>query len=314
MTILKKFLAMVGTVLLLSFLSFLAFQVIPGDAAQVQLGTNATPEALLELREELGLNDPVLVRYARWLKGALQGDFGVSTRYRMPVSELLSQMLPNTLALALLSLLLVLVLAFPLGLLCARFEGSLFDRFFTWVNQTVMAVPSFFLGILISIFLGIVLRLFVPGRAISWSENPAECLRYLFFPALAIALPKAAMSVRFLKSSLITEKNKDYVRTARGKGMSRTRVLLTQMLGNAMISVVTFLGVVAAEVLAGSIVVEQVFGVNGLGRLLVASIANRDYNVVQAIILYLGIAVVLVNLLVDVLYRRLDPRVRRQAS
>lgn len=311
MGILRKILAMIGTVLLLSFLTFLAFQVIPGDAAQVQLGTNATPEALEALRAEMGLDDPVPIRYARWLANAVQGDFGTSSRYRTPVSELLSQMLPNTLALAALSLLLVLALSFPLGIVCARFEGGLFDRFFTWVNQTFMAIPSFFLGILISIFLGIVLRLFVPGRAVSWNDDAAECLRYLFFPALAIALPKAAMTVRFLRNALITEKHKDYVRTARSKGMSRTGVLLTQMLGNALIPVVTFLGVIAAEVLAGSIVVEQVFGVNGLGRLLVASIANRDYNVVQAIILYIGAAVVMVNLLVDLLYHRLDPRVRR---
>ncbi len=314
MRILKKLLTMLGTVLLLSFLSFLAFQVIPGDAAQVQLGTNATPEALEALREEMGLTDSVPVRFGRWLAAAAQGDFGNSTRYRMPVTELLARMMPNTLWLAVISLVLIMALALPLGLLCARWEGSLFDRAFTWMNQIFMAVPSFFLGMLISFFLGIGLKLFVPGRAVSWENDPIGCLRYLFFPALAIAIPKAAMTVRFLRNSLIGEKRTDYVRTARGKGMSENRILLTQMLPNALIPVVTFLGVIAAEVLAGSIVVEQVFGVSGLGRLLVVSISNRDYNVVQAIILYIGIAVVFVNLLVDLLYRKLDPRVRDEAE
>lgn len=314
MKIVKKLLTMLGTVLLLSFLSFLAFQVIPGDAAQVQLGTNATPEALQALREELGLNDPVLVRFGRWLLAAVQGDLGNSTRYRVPVSELMGQMMPNTLWLAGLSLMLVIIIALPLGLICARWEGSLLDRTFLWVNQTFMAVPSFFLGMLISVFLGIGLKLFVPGRAVSWSQDPVGCLQYLFFPALAVAVPKAAMTIRFLRNSLISEKQKDYVRTARSKGMSENRVLFSQMLPNALIPAVTFLGIIAAEVLAGSIVVEQVFGVSGLGRLLVASISNRDYNVVQAIILYIGLAVVLVNLLVDLLYERLDPRVRDESD
>lgn len=312
MRILKKLLALLGTLLLLSFFVFLAFQIIPGDTAQAQLGTNATPEAVEALREEMGLNDPVLVRFGRFVSGAVQGDFGDSSRYRMPVNSLVGSMLPNTVVLAVMSLVLIIVLSFPLGILCARWEGSVVDRAFTNLNQVFMAVPAFFLGILLSLFLGIVLNLFVPGRFISFSENPLRCIRYLFFPALAIAIPKMAMTVRFLRNALVVEKGKDYVRTARSLGLSQSETMVHYMVRNAMISVTTFLGVIAAEVFAGSIIIEQVFGVNGIGRLLVASISNRDYNVVQAIVLYIGIAVVIVNLCVDLLYGKLDPRVRRK--
>ncbi len=291
----RKGIMLVIAVLVLSFVTFLAFQVLAGDAATMKLGTNATPEAIEALREEMGLNDAVIVRYGRWLKGVLHGDFGESSRYRMPVSELLGQMLPNTLLLAVLSILLILLIAFPLGLLYARFPGSLLDHAGTVINQTFMAVPAFFLGLLISVVLGLGLRWFEPGDFVSYNQDFRACVAYLIFPALAIAIPKAAMTVRFLRSALLTERRKDYIRTARSKGLSENAVLLRHMLPNAIPGVRTFIGVIVSEIIAGSIVVEQVFGVSGLGRLLVQSISNRDYNVVQAIVLYIGIVVLLIN-------------------
>ena len=291
----RKGVAVLIAVLALSFVTFLAFQILPGDQAMLKLGTNATPEALEALREEMGLNDPFLVRYGRWLGGVFTGNFGESSNYKMPVTELLWQVLPNTLLLAAISILMILLIAFPLGLLYARFPGSAVDRTGAMLNQTMMAVPAFFLGLLISVVLGLWLRLFSPGAFVSYDESLSGCIVYLIFPALAIALPKAAMTVRFLRSALLTERAKDYVRTARSKGLSENKVLLLHMLPNALPGVRTFIGVIVSEIIAGSIVVEQVFGVNGLGRLLVRSISNRDYNVVQAIVLYIGIVVLLVN-------------------
>lgn len=291
----KKGVAVLIAVLALSFVTFLAFQILPGDTAAMKLGTNATPEALEALREEMGLNDPLLVRYGRWLGGVLTGDFGESANYKRPVSQLLWQVLPNTLIMAGISIFMILVIAFPLGLLYARFPGSAVDRSGAMVNQTLMAVPAFFLGLLISVVLGLWLRVFTPGAFVSYDENLGKCISYLVFPALAIAIPKAAMTIRFLRSALLTERAKDYVRTARSKGLTEGKVLMLHMLPNALPGVRTFIGVIVSEIIAGSIVVEQVFGVNGLGRLLVRSIANRDYNVVQAIVLYIGIVVLLIN-------------------
>ncbi len=314
MKVLRKVAGLIGTVLLLSFFVFLAFQILPGDSAVTKLGTNATPEQIAALREEMGLNDNFLVRYGRFLKGAVVGDFGTSTRYKMPVSELLGTTLPNTLCLAVMSILMVMLLSIPLGVLCARFENRLPDRILTGTGQLFMAVPAFFMGILISLILGVWLHWFLPGRTVDFGTNPMGCITATVYPALAIAIPKIGMTVRYLRNALIAEKGKDYVRTSRSLGISESRILFRNMLPNALISVLTFLGVIAAELLAGSIVIEQVFGINGIGRLLVSSVANRDYNVVEAIVLYIGVMVVLVNLLVDLLYGALDPRVRRAGN
>lgn len=291
----RKGIAIVIAILALTFVTFLLFQVLPGDSAIVKLGTNQTPEALAALREEMGLNDPVLVRYGRWLAGVFVGDFGRSVQYNRPVSDLLWQFLPNTLLLAALSIVLIIVIAFPFGLLYGRFPGSAVDRGGAMLNQTLMAVPAFFLGMLISVVLGLWMQLFIPMRFVPYSDGLGPCISYLIFPALAIAIPKAAMTIRFLRSSILTERSKDYVRTARSKGLTEGTVLMRHILPNALPGVRTFIGVIISEIIAGSIVVEQVFNVDGLGRLLVQSISNRDYNVVQAIVLYIGIVVLLVN-------------------
>lgn len=300
----KKIISMIAAVWVLSFITFLAFSVLPGDAAEVRLGTNATPEQVEELREEMGLNDNIVVRYGRWIGGVLTGDMGQSSRYNVPVSELFAQTLPNTLLLAGLSFLLILVLSFPLGLLYARYPGSIGDRTGVFLNQTLMAVPAFFMGILISVILGLGMHLFIPGAFVSYDEGLGACLAYLFFPALAVALPKTAMTVRFLRSALLSEKRREYVRTARSKGLGEWEILWKHLLPNALAATVTFLGVIVSEIVAGSIVIEQVFGINGLGRLLVGSVANRDYDVVQALVLYIGIVVIVLNGVIEALMQK----------
>jgi len=305
----RKCLILLASLLVMSFLTFFAFTVIPGDSAAASLGTEATPEQIAALQKTYGLDEPLPVRYAHWLSGALSGDFGTSSAYGVGALALLADKFPTTLTLGLLSILLILLIALPLGILTSRRRGTAGDRIFTLVNQTFMSIPPFFLGMLITLLFGLLLRWFQPGSFVKPQENFVKSLSFLFYPALAIAIPKAAMLVRFIRTSFYKERSQDYVRTARSKGMTERQVIFSQILKNAMIPVITFFGMMIAEILAGSIIVEQVFNLPGIGRLLVVSIANRDNTVVQAIVLYTAGLVLVINALVDLMYHVLDPRV-----
>lgn len=311
----KKIATLIMTLFVVSAAAFIAFQIIPGDVVTSILGTEATPEREAQLREELGLNDPPVARYFRWAGGVLRGDLGVSYRYAknmnemMPVAELIGDKLPVTLSLAAISLALIVVVSIPLGVLWARSKNKALDAALGVITQTSMAVPSFFLGILVTYLFGMVLKCFVPGGYVSYEKDLGGFLFYLFFPAMAIALPKAAMTARFLRGSMLTEMKADYVRTARSKGCSERRVMYGHVLRNAMMPVITFLGMIIAEIVAGSIVVEQVFSLPGIGRLLISSISTRDLPVVEILILYITFVVIFVYFLVDILYRVVDPRI-----
>ncbi len=308
--ILKRIGTLIITLLIISFLSFLAFYLIPGDAAVASLGMDADEAAIEALREELGLNRPVIVQYGDWLFSAVRGDFGESTQYHLPVSQLVSQRLPATITLALYSMGMIILVSFPLGLLGTKKPGGAVDTAVTVLSQVGMAVPQFFLGILLTFFFGIVLSWFTVGGYISPKEDLAGFLNFLVLPAVAVAVPKCATMTRYIRNSVVAQKKMDYVRTARGKGNSEKRILLNHVLINVMMPVVTMLAMMMADVLAGSIVVEQVFNIPGLGRLLITSISNRDYPVVQAIVLYIASTVVVMNTLADIAYQKLDPRVR----
>ena len=306
----QKTIALIITLLVVAFLTFLAFEIIPGDSAEALLGMDATEAEVEAMREELGLNQPFLVRYVRFIASSLRGDFGTSYQYGIPVKELLADRLPITIGLAVIAFVLMILISVPLGLLAGGKENSVAAGVITFVSQFVMAIPPFFLGMLLTLVFGILLRWFTPGKYVPLSEDVWGYWKGMFFPALAIALPKIAMTVQFLRSSVARQKKMDYVRTARSKGNSKRRTLTGHVLKNALIPVVTFLGMAAADLLAGSIVIEQVFNLSGVGRLLVVSITNRDFPVVQTIILYIAATVILMNYLVDILYHRLDPRVQ----
>lgn len=308
--ILKKIGIFILTLLGISVLVFFAFQVIPGDPTTRMLGTQATPEKIAALREELGLNDPGIVRYFHWLFGFVTGDFGSSYSYNMPVSELLSGKLYITGALSAMSFLMVLGISLPLGVLLARFAHSILDRIVMVINQIVMSIPPFFIGIIFTYLFGLILKLFMPGDFIQHSEDPAGFWGYLVFPALAIALPKSAMVVKLLRSSMVREMSEDYVRTAYSRGNSRWQVLRSHVMRNAIIPVVTFLAVTLVDIIAGSIIIEQVFAIPGIGRLLLTSIIGRDLPVVQTIIMIISIAVITVNYIADISYKYIDPRIR----
>ena len=310
----KKFFSMAATLFLVSFLVFAAFEVIPGDVAVSMLGTNATESTVAALREELGLNRPFLTRFFEWIGSCLSGDFGESYSYHMPVWEMISEKIPITMTMALMSFLITVAVSIPLGVYLAKHAGSKVDKGMYMTNQVVMAVPSFFMGIIFTYFFGLVLRWFVPGGFVPYDKSMTGFLGYLIFPSIAIALPKIAMTVKLLRSSILTESKKDYVRTAYSRGNNTTEVLYRHVLKNAMIPVITFLGMTFTDMVAGSIVVEQVFNIPGLGRILLTSISNRDYPVVEIIILFIALLIMVVNFAVDILYRYLDPRIREQQS
>ena len=307
----KKIITLIITLLFISLLTFSAFSVIPGGGPLSKLGLDASPEAIEKLQKEYGLDKPLPVRYARWLGGALQGDFGQSYKYeRMTVSQLIATRLPVTVLLAVMSFIIIIVVSVPLGMLSARFSGRWPDIAINQFTQIIMAIPSFFLGIIITYIFGLVLKIFQTGGFVDMDKDFWGCVRFLIFPAIAVALPKIAMVVKYLRNSVLAEVGKDYVRTAYSKGNTETQVLYGHVLRNALIPVITFVAMVVAEILAGSLVIEQVFGIPGMGRLLVSSISTRDYPVVQAAVLYITSVVVIINFLVDILYQVADPRVR----
>ena len=291
-------------------LAFMAFQLIPGDPTTKLLGTDYTPERAEALREELGLNRNVLVRYGEWLAGFVTGDLGVSYSYNMPVDQVMAGKGAVTAGLSLMAWCFIIVISIPLGIVLARYQGGPLDRVFVAVNQVFMAIPPFFLGILFTYIFGLVLRLFVPGGFISPGQSFGGFLGYLIFPALAIAIPKAARVTKLLRSTILNQMGLDYVRTAYSRGNSRWNVIRSHVLRNAILPVVTYIAMTLADIVAGSIIVEQVFALPGLGRLLVASIGNRDYPVVQCIVVIIAFVVVFMNYLADVVTQYIDPRVR----
>lgn len=308
--IVKKALTLAGTLLLVSFIAFLLFQIVPGDPVTSMLGTEYSEERAESLREELGINKPVIVRYVNWLTDFVKGDFGISYKYKMPVSRLISDKMPVTMYLAVITLIVIVIISVPLGVFMARFGHRKASKIFDIVNQSVMAVPSFFLGIMITIIFGLVLKWFTPGKYVSYRDDFNGFIMYLIPAAFAVAIPKIAMMVKFLKNSLIREMDSDYVRTAYSKGAGENRVLFCHVLRNGLMPAITLLGMIIAEIMAGSIVVEQVFNLPGLSVILVSSVSTRDYPVVQAIVVYIAFVVIITNCIVDILYHIIDPRVK----
>ena len=306
----KKIGTLLLTMVLVSLFVFLAFSLIAGDAAERMLGTEATPERLEALRAELGLNKPMLVRYVDWLAALLRGDMGISYQYSLPVSQLIAQRLRPTLTLTLLAFALIAAVSIPVGVVTAKYAGGALDRAVTVVGQLLMSVPPFFTGILFTYLFGLVLRCFVPGAFPAAGSGAGRYLGYLFFPALAIALPRIAMTVRLLRGCILDEAQKDYVRTSMARGRSRGDILYRHVLKNTLVPLVTFLAMTVAELVAGSVIIEQVFSIPGLGRLLISGISNRDAPVVQAVVTLAAFWVVLCNLTGDLLGRRIDPRLR----
>ncbi len=305
----KKLIIMIVTILLVSFLVFFSFYFIAGDQATAMLGIQATPEAVLALRQELGLDQPFLVQYGNWLWNMVQGDFGHSYSYNMQVKDLLVEKLPITVCVTLMAMVMVIVISIPISVWVAKHKDGVVDRIVYGWNQFLMAVPPFFMGIMMTYLFGLVLKFFVPGGYISYEKDVIGFLVYLITPAIAMALPKSAMTIKLLRSSMLHELDQDYVRTAYSKGNTTNKVLYGHVLQNALLPVITFLGMVLTEMMVGSIIMEQVFGIPGLGSILLYGINNRDVVLVQGILVCLAVFVVVINSLVDIAYGWIDPRI-----
>ncbi|GHV49258.1 peptide ABC transporter [Spirochaetia bacterium] len=299
------------TLFLVSLLTFTAFRIIPGDPASFILGMEATDEQIEMLREEMGLNRPLPVQYFAWLKNFLTGNLGNSSRFRgASISGMIRERLPVTFSLASIALGFILIISIPAVLLSVKKEGSALDRSMNTLTAVNISFPGFFLAVLFIWVFGLILKLFVPGAYVDYRTNTAGFLGYLVFPALAIAIPNAAILVKFLRASVFQQLRSDYVRTAYSKGNSPRRTLYIHVLKNAIIPGVTLLGMIIGEIFSGSIVIEQVFTIPGIGRLLIASITSRDYPMVQTLVVYIAFIVIAANTLVDIAIQSIDPRIR----
>ena len=292
-----------------SLVIFLVVEVAPGDPASFMLGTNARPDTVEALREQLGLNMPVWQRYLTWVSGLVTGDLGTSYTYRSPVSEIVADRLVVSAPLAILALLLTVLIAFPAGILAATRRGSATDTAVMGATQLGVAVPNFWFAML-SVWLFAITLGWMPSGGFPGWDDPVAALRALTLPAIALALPQASILTRIMRSALLDTLSEDYVRSARAKGLSRRQALRRHALRGALIPVLTIIGLQFSFLLAGAIVIENVFFLPGLGRLIFQAISARDLIVVESVVMLLVAAVILVNFLVDLTYGLVDPRLR----
>jgi peptide/nickel transport system permease protein len=309
---LKRLLSLAISLAVASVVIFVAIEVVPGDPASYMLGINARPDTVAALREELGLNMSPPERYLAWVGGLLQGDFGTSYTYRTPVAEMISERLWVSLPLALFALALSTLIAFPAGILAAARRGSPWDLGVMGVTQLGIAVPNFWFAMLMVLVFAINLRWFSAGGFPGWEAGLLPGLKALFLPAVSLALPQASILARVMRSALLDTLDEDYIRTARAKGLTRRQVLRRHALRNALIPVLTIIGLQFSFLLAGAIIIENVFFLPGLGRLVFQSISARDLIVVESVVMLLVFAVVAVNFAVDLAYAAVDPRLRRR--
>ena len=306
----KRFVTFLATLLGATVLTFLALEILPGDPALVILGNDAPESAILALRLELGLDRPALARYLDWLRDLLTGASPNSYTYKVPVAELIEERLAITVPLALFAMALSIAFALPLGIYAAQHHNKTADVAVMSASQIGISVPNFWLAILLVLLFAVNLRGFAAGGFPGWSAGIGPALKALLLPAIALATVQGAILARFVRSAILDTMREDYVRTARAKGLSRRATMWRHVLRNALIPVITIAGLQFANLMAGTIVVENVFALPGLGRLLLQSITNRDLVVVRDIVVLIAAMVVVINFIVDLLYAAIDPRLR----
>lgn len=307
--VVQRLLTVVPTILVVATVTFIALQVIPGDIVEIMLGTEARSEDVARLRQEFGLDRPLVVRYVEWLGHLVRGDLGTSISYREPVVRLIWQRLPVTLSVAAAAMFVAVVLAVPLGVLAARRAWSPLDLSVLAGSQVGLAIPTFWMGILLLLWLAAATPIFPLQGYAAFSANPLDWLRHLALPAVALGTERAAALVRLVRASVLDELNRDYVRTAHSKGLAGNLVMRKHVLRNSLIPVMTVAGLQLGYLMGGTIVIEQVFGLPGLGRLLLQGIYARDLVIVQGAVLTIALMFALLNLAVDLLYAVVDPRI-----
>ena len=307
--VLRRLLLMVPVAFLVTVGVFMLIHLSPGDPALIMLGEDRSPQAIAQIHQQLGLDQPLYAQYLIWVDHIVHGDWGRSITTREPVAAAIFERLPATFELGLAALVWSLLVAIPLGTLAAVRRGSIIDRIALGVSVAGVSVPNFFIGIVLIFALSVSARLFPFGGYVPFFQDPFESLRHVALPAIALGTAGTAINMRFTRSSMIEVLNHDYIRTARAKGASWRRVVFVHALKNALIPVVTIIGLQIGGIIEGAIVTETVFTWPGVGRLAVESIFNRDYTVVQGVVLLAAFSYMVANLLVDLVYGWLDPRI-----
>ncbi|NRG19328.1 ABC transporter permease [Rhizobiales bacterium] len=310
--VLKRALSLIATLVVATAVVFIVLEVLPGDPAALMLGVEAREDTIAALHRQLGLDQPAPMRYAAWLAGLVTGDLGTSYTYSVPVSELVSERLAVTLPLALMALALSVVIAFPVAVIAARNRGRAPDTSIMALTQLGIAVPNFWFAILLVYVFAVALRLVPSGGFPGWSEGVGAAFQALTLPAVALALPQASILARVLRSALVDTLHEDYIRTARAKGLTRHAALWRHAVRNALIPVLTILGLQFSFLIAGTIIIENVFYLPGIGRLVFQAITQRDLIVVKSVVVLLVATVVIVTFFVDIAYAAVDPRLRRR--
>ena len=308
--LLKRFITLVATLAGASVVIFLVLEILPGNAAQMLMGPDASPEAVQAMAAKLGLDRPPLERYLDWMGGLLRGELGLSTTYSTPVSELVMERLEVTVPLALMAMALTTLIAIAAGVYAAARHNRAGDVGVMGLTQLGIAIPNFWFAILLILLFSVHLKWFAAGGFPGWEDGAWPAIQSLMLPALSLAVVQSAILARFTRSSMLEVLREDFMRTARAKGLSKRAALWKHALRNALIPMITVMGMQFAELLAGTIVVENVFYLPGLGRLIFQAIANRDLIVVRNCVMLLAAMVVIVNFVVDVLYAVIDPRVK----
>lgn len=306
----RRLISLAISLVLISLLIFTVMRIIPGDPAQMMLGTEAEPETLEILRDKLGLDEPLIVQYLSWARGVLTGNLGDSLRYNVPISALISSRLLVTAPLAGIAILLSILLGVPTGLYAGTHRNQMGDYGVMIFSQIGLAVPAFWFGILLMLIFAVQLHWFPAGGFIPWTKSVSGAFKSLILPAIALGIIRAAVIARLSRSALLEVLHQDYIRTARSKGLVEHIILYKHALRNALIPIITIVAMQFAALLAGTIIIENVFYLPGLGRLAFQAISQRDLPVVQDIVLLIAVMVVGMNLLVDLTYVLLDPRIR----
>jgi peptide/nickel transport system permease protein len=308
-----RFASLLLTLFVISVAIFVVLEVLPGDPAAIMLGTSSQPDTLAALRSRMGLDQPALLRYFTWIGGIFVGNFGTSYSYGVPVAELIRDRLTVTVPLTLMAITLSLSVALPLGVFAAARQRGVTDAFATLYSQVGIAVPNFWLGLLLILLFALTLGWFPAGGFRGWSPGVLPALQALVLPAIALAIPQSAILTRVTRSAVLDVMNEEFVRTARAKGVTRNRALWRHVVPNALVPVVTILGLQISVLLAGAVIVENVFSLPGMGRLAFQALAQRDLIVIKNVVLFFATIVIVVNLIVDAVYLVLDPRLRANA-
>ena len=307
---LRKLIGHVVTLILVSLVTFFVFQILPGDPALIILGLDADVNQIEALNRTLGLDRPLTERYISWIKGLFNGDLGISIRYNQSVSSLIGQGLKVTALLALYSMIFTVAIGIPVGLFLASHSRKKYSIPISIVSQLSLSIPSFCMGILLISIFSVRLNLLPSIGYTPISEGFFKSFKSLLLPSLSIALGSSAILIRYVRVSVLKEMGKDYVRTARSKGLSKRRIMYAHVLKNSLIPVITILGLLTADILGGSIIIENIFSLPGIGRLITVSISSRDLPLIQGLVLYLSLIVVICNFIVDLVYSLVDPRIR----